>query len=126
MNCQGYYAVLRDYMEGQVSADQRAALEQHVAECKECAAFHKVAYEICCRELTEFLDDYIEGRLSLERRAIFERHLAICPECGVYVASYRVTIALGKAAFEEPDDPASKVAPEILVRAILDARKKRS
>jgi anti-sigma factor RsiW len=126
MNCKGYYAIIRDYMEGQVSPSQRVDLERHVAECRECAAFHKLAYEISCRELTEFLDDYIDGRLSAERRAIFERHLHICPECTAYLASYRETIALGKAAFEEPDDSALTIAPENLVRAILAARKKQA
>ena len=124
MNCKGYYAILRDYMEGLVSASQRTDLERHVAECKDCAAFHKLAYEISCRELTEFLDDYIDGSLSPERRAVFERHLAICAECTAYLASYRETIALGKAAFRDANEPALKTAPENLVRAILAARKK--
>jgi anti-sigma factor RsiW len=126
MNCQGYYAILRDYMEGQVSSSQRVELERHVAECKDCGAFHKLAYEISCREMAEFLDDYTDGRLSPERQAIFDRHLRICGECDAYLASYRETIAMGKAAFEDPDDLALKVAPENLVRAILAARKKKS
>jgi anti-sigma factor RsiW len=128
MNCKGYYAILRDYMEGEVSAAQRTELEQHVSECKACSAFHKLAYEISCRELTEFLDDYVDGRLSPERRAVFDRHLEICTECKDYVAGYKTTIELGKSAYSDPDEPAEPtfmIAPESLVRAILAARKKK-
>jgi hypothetical protein len=53
---------------------------------------------------------------------VFERHPANCVECRAYLASYRRTIALGKAAFEDAGAPALESVPESLVRAILDAR----
>jgi anti-sigma factor RsiW len=112
-------------MKGEVSPEQKRELEQHVATCKDCGAFHKVAYEITCCEVTKFLDEYIEGRLAPDRCAVFERHLAICDECKAYLASYRRTIALSKAAFEDTGAVGLELVPDGLVRAILDARKKK-
>jgi anti-sigma factor RsiW len=128
MNCETYYAALRDYMEQVLAAPRRAAVEQHVAACTACAAFHALAHEISCREIAEFLDDYSDGMLPAEKRAVFERHLEFCGECETYLASYRRTIAIGKSAYEKPADrgeQASTAPPEELIRAILAARKAR-
>jgi anti-sigma factor RsiW len=125
MNCKDYNAILRDYMERKVSDSQRADVERHVAECKECAAFHRLAHETTCREITQFLDDYLDDDVAADRRAVFERHLSLCPECKDYIASYRATIALGKSAFQDPSEPAVRAVPEALVRAILAACKKK-
>lgn len=73
-----------------------------------------------CREFITFLFDYF-GELDAEQRARFDAHLAICPGCVNYMKSYRETIRLGKAAFEDPDAP----IPDELAEAILAARKPR-
>jgi len=125
MTCETYYAALRDYMEEVLPDPRRAALEQHVATCTACAAFHALAHEITCREIAEFLDDYADAMLPAERRAMFERHLEFCGECETYLASYRRTITIGKLAFELSNERASTPPPEDLVRAILAARKKK-
>ncbi|MFM9996866.1 MAG: anti-sigma factor family protein [Phycisphaerales bacterium] len=78
---------------------------------------------ISCRELSEFLMDYVDGALPPDRQREFDRHLAVCPSCVVYLDSYKATIRLGKDAFAATDEPATRVAPEGLVRAVREARK---
>lgn len=76
---------------------------------------------ITCRELIEFLHLYVSGELPADRVAEFERHLSVCPSCVTYLQTYRDTIALGRAAFEDPDRRAEECAPEELVGAVLRA-----
>jgi anti-sigma factor RsiW len=78
---------------------------------------------ITCRELIEFLNLYLEGELPSERVAEFERHLSVCASCVNYLATYRETIALGKAACEDLDGPVGADVPEELVAGILSARR---
>jgi hypothetical protein len=40
-----------------------------------------------------------------------------------YIQTYRDTIALGKAACSEPDEPVGQEVPEELVAAVLKARR---
>ena len=75
-----------------------------------------------CREFVEFLVDYLEGALSDQERRVFDEHLAICPSCVNYLASYRETVQLGKAALRAEDDAVPSSVPEELVQAILAAR----
>jgi anti-sigma factor RsiW len=74
-----------------------------------------------CRELIEFLDDHLEGRLNPAARFAFDEHLANCRDCLEYLASYRETIRLGRAAFSTPEERVAAM-PESLVRAVLAAR----
>ncbi len=76
---------------------------------------------LTCRDFIEFLDAYLEEELPADEREVFESHLSICPWCVDYLASYRETIRLGKAAFTDPDGPPPADAPPELVRAILEA-----
>jgi anti-sigma factor RsiW len=78
---------------------------------------------ITCRELIEFLNLYLEGELPPERAAEFERHLSVCDSCVHYLATYRETIALGKAACADLDGPVGPDVPEDLVVGILSARR---
>lgn len=77
---------------------------------------------ITCRELIDFLHLYVSGELSRDRVEEFERHLSVCPSCVTYLQTYRDSIALGKAAFEDPERAAEECAPEELVAAVLRAR----
>jgi len=83
------------------------------------------ARELCCRELTDFIYAYEEGELPSDERAAFDAHLAECPDCVAYLAGYRRSVALGKQAFEEPDEPVPDEVPDDLVRAVLAARRRR-
>lgn len=78
---------------------------------------------ITCAEFESFILAYIEDELPIRQRRVFELHLKVCRECRDYLAAYRRTIALGKAAMT--DDPAANVpedVPEDLIKAVLDAR----
>lgn len=75
-----------------------------------------------CEELIGFLADYLDGELPPATRRVFEAHLGECAACIEYLRTYRDTIRLGRAACE--DDVADE-APEALVRAVLEARKRR-
>lgn len=76
-----------------------------------------------CREFEAFMLDYLDGQLPAPQAKVFERHLRMCPECQVYLAAYRTTVELGKAAFEEGDDGSlPDDVPEDLIGAILAAR----
>jgi anti-sigma factor RsiW len=72
-----------------------------------------------CRDLTGFLADYFAGELPEQVSGEFEMHLSNCGSCHIYLAQYRQTIVLGKAASTE----AAGEAPEQLVQAIMAALK---
>ena len=71
---------------------------------------------ITCRELISFMDDYVAGGLPPAKVVEFERHLKVCPSCVAYLASYRETIRLARAAVAPP--AVEDVPPELLT-AIL-------
>jgi anti-sigma factor RsiW len=75
---------------------------------------------ITCQQLIDFIGSYRENALTPEQRTEFERHLAVCPSCVAYLKTYEQTLALTKAA---ADDPVPDEIPDGLVRAILAARK---
>ena len=78
---------------------------------------------ITCQEFEDFILDYLEDRLPAGQRRIFDLHLKICRECRDYLAAYRRTAEIGKAAFVEPAAQVPDDVPEDLVKAILDARR---
>ena len=78
-----------------------------------------------CREFADFMADYLAGELPVPTRDAFDRHLSLCPNCRAYLAGYRDTVRLGKAAFDDEDAAVPPSVPEQLVKAILDARKSR-
>ena len=75
-----------------------------------------------CRDVLDFLMAYLDGELTAEQRAAFDHHLSLCDACRDYLASYRATLRLERAA--DPD--AAPPVPDELVRAILAARGKSS
>jgi anti-sigma factor RsiW len=75
---------------------------------------------VTCREFADFLTEYLSGNLSPAEQAIFEEHLGQCPDCVAYLATFRQTIAIGKASYGL--DPIRDDLPEELVLAILAAR----
>ena len=76
-----------------------------------------------CQECADFLLDYLEGNLPAEQAAAFDEHLRLCPPCIVYIASYKECIELGKSCMECKEEMGGE-APEHLINAILEARKK--
>ena len=75
-----------------------------------------------CRELVDFVTDYLEGGLSDEQRTAFDGHLEECPPCIEYLNSYRETVQLGRAVYDDPDAEVPADVPERIVQAILAAR----
>jgi anti-sigma factor RsiW len=75
-----------------------------------------------CREFADFIAGYDAGELAVDVRAPFERHLELCANCRRYLAQYRATIELGRAAFEDLDAGVPESIPEDLIAAILAAR----
>ncbi len=76
-----------------------------------------------CREFSDFIADFLSGELPAETLATFEQHLTVCSNCVKYLAGYKATVELGRAAFDDemaalPDD-----VPDDLVTAILSARR---
>jgi anti-sigma factor RsiW len=76
-----------------------------------------------CREVCEFLLDYTANELPEAARTRFEEHLRLCPPCVHYVDSYKRTVILEKAALCEDDT--APPPPEELIKAILDALRRR-
>ena len=77
-----------------------------------------------CREFADFMADYIARELPAETLAQFEHHLSLCPNCQRYLAGYKATVKLGKAAFDDPSAAVPDDVPEDLVKAILATRAK--
>ena len=80
---------------------------------------------LTCEDVEHFLLDYLEGRLGWAKRMLFRMHLLMCDECVAYIAKYEATIALGQAAFEDPDADAAAEVPADLINAIIAANAKR-
>jgi anti-sigma factor RsiW len=78
--------------------------------------------KMTCRDVADFLGDYVSGELAGDLRATFEDHLGRCVNCQRFLAQYRETIRVGRAAFGDPDADATTAVPEDLVRAILRVR----
>lgn len=76
--------------------------------------------KMTCQELIQFLDDYYEGNQLPDVRARFEAHLAVCAECRMYLATYRETIGLARAASRTDEDSLQGVPPA-MVNAVLKA-----
>lgn len=77
---------------------------------------------ITCRELIAFLLEYIAGELPPERQEEFERHLSVCPQCVQYLKNYKATVAMAKAAENEPQIPMVDVVEDVLA-AVMAARR---
>jgi anti-sigma factor RsiW len=76
-----------------------------------------------CREFVDFVMDYLSSELSDAARADFERHLDRCPNCVRYLETYKVTVALGRVAFDSLESELPTEVPEELIQAILVAQR---
>jgi anti-sigma factor RsiW len=75
-----------------------------------------------CRAFADFLDDYLSGELPGDVLASFDQHVAVCVNCVRYLAQYRDTIAVVRAAFHDGSAGVPQDVPEDLIAAILNAR----
>jgi anti-sigma factor RsiW len=74
-----------------------------------------------CREFADFLDAYVSGELPRDVRAAFEHHLVLCVNCVRYLEQYRLSIALGRDAFDLSSAETPADVPDDLIRAIVCA-----
>jgi anti-sigma factor RsiW len=54
--------------------------------------------DLVCASGVDLLVDYLEGALPAELRAALETHVAGCPRCVAFLASYRETPRILRAA----------------------------
>lgn len=80
---------------------------------------------LTCKEFDEFMVDYLEGGLPVWQKYLCWMHVKMCRECAYFIQQYRRAVALGKSAFESPDEAVPATVPEELVRAALARRKSR-
>ena len=125
MDCQGLLASAHAYFTGELDPGSRVEFDAHAASCTACGEFVRVCREITCREVNEFLHLYVEGELEAERRAVFERHFAICTDCQSYLETYRQAMALARGAHEARALALPEEVPPDLVRAVLEANRRR-
>jgi len=78
---------------------------------------------LTCKEFDEFMVDYLDGSLPVWQKYMCWLHVKMCKECAHFVQQYRHAIALGKNAFDSPDDAVPDSVPEELVKAALARRK---
>jgi anti-sigma factor RsiW len=77
---------------------------------------------ITCREFEDFVQQYLDDELPSPQLAMFELHLRLCRECRDYLAAYRRSLEIGRAAFKADDESLPEDVPEDLIKAILESR----
>ena len=77
---------------------------------------------LTCQQFMDFLDDYAANAQDEAVRAEFDRHMKDCPPCAEYLREYLDTIRMAKSCAVVKE--ARQNAPEALIKAILEARKK--
>ena len=74
---------------------------------------------LTCKQFDEFMLDFLEHDLPLGQRLGCWLHLKMCRDCALFIRQYEQTIALGKRAFENPEDEVPDSVPEDLIKAAL-------
>ena len=72
-----------------------------------------------CADVVSLLPAHLDGELDRFSRTLLERHLSTCANCGCYMAQYRATVAVIRAAFTPRENTTARHVPEELVGAIL-------
>jgi anti-sigma factor RsiW len=124
MNCAEFQACVRDFAYERLGAEDAAACRDHLRTCPDCHDRFRRACGLTCREMAEFLHEYLAGELPPERTRTFEEHVHVCAECEAYLDGYRRSIDLGRDALAADDGAAAEEVPDLLVQAILAARKR--
>lgn len=77
---------------------------------------------LTCKEFDDFMVDYLDQRLPVWQKFMCWLHVKMCRECAEFVRDYHRTLALGKTAFDDPDEPVPDSVPDELVKAALARR----
>jgi len=78
---------------------------------------------LTCKEFLGALVDYLARELPNEDCEQMDLHLEVCPDCVKYLASYDVTIKLGKRALTGEEGEVE--LPDEFVKVVLSSRKKK-
>ena len=78
---------------------------------------------LTCKEFDDFMVDYLDQDLPVWQKFTCWLHVKMCRDCAHFVREYHRTIALGKSAYDSPDDPVPDSVPEELIKAALAHRK---
>ena len=78
---------------------------------------------LTCKQFDEFMVDFLEHDLPFRQKLGCWLHLKMCRDCTQFVREYRQTIALGKQAFDDPNDPVPESVPDELIDAALAHRR---
>ena len=78
---------------------------------------------LTCKEFDDFMIDYLEGGLPPWQKAMCWLHVKLCRECAYFVKQYRQVVALGREAFDCPDEAVPDSVPAELIEAALAHRK---
>lgn len=79
---------------------------------------------LTCKQFDEFMVDFLDRELPFAQRASCWMHLKLCRNCAKFVRQYEETIALGKQAFGDPDNPVPDTVPEDLINAAVARQRK--
>lgn len=77
---------------------------------------------LTCKEFDEFMVDYLDQGLPVWQKFTCWLHVKMCGECTNFVREYHRIIALGKMAYDDPDEAVPDSVPEELVKAALAYR----
>lgn len=80
---------------------------------------------LTCKEFDDFMVDYLDQGLPVWQKFMCWLHVKMCRECAHFIREYQRTIALGKMAYDDPDEPLPDSVPEELIEAALAHRRTR-
>ncbi|MCH7537802.1 MAG: hypothetical protein IID57_08115 [Proteobacteria bacterium] len=80
---------------------------------------------LTCKEFDDFMVDYLDQGLPVWQKFMCWLHVKMCRECAHFIREYQRTIALGKMAYDDPDEPLPDSVPEELIEAALAHRNTR-
>ena len=80
---------------------------------------------LTCKEFDDFMVDYLDQELPVWQKFMCWLHVKMCRECAHFIREYQRTIALGKMAYDDPDEPLPDSVPEELIEAALAHRRTR-
>ena len=78
---------------------------------------------LTCKQFDDFMVDYLEGGLPVWQKYMCWLHIKMCRECAHFIQQYRKAVALGKNAFDSPDEAVPDSVPEELVKAAMAFQK---
>ena len=70
-NCLRIRKMLHELAQGRGTEEMRNEAGAHVNSCPSCLEIRKLAAELTCKDIAEFLDSVVEGRLTNAQQTVF-------------------------------------------------------